>query len=113
MDWDVFWSVLLGMLIIVPLIMIWAFALTDLFGRDDLRGIAKVAWLFAILIFPILGTVIYFLVRPRITPAAAPMYEQAQAGYVAEKLTELTQLKDKGALSAEEYDRQRSRLLSA
>ena len=112
MDWDVFWSVFVVIFIAIPLFMIWAFALMDLFQRDDLRGISKALWLFAILILPILGTAIYFLVRPRIIPSEEPVFEQQRAGYVAEKLTQLTELKDKGAISAEEYDRQRARLLS-
>jgi hypothetical protein len=44
-------------------------------------------------------------------PGGRP-YAQAQAGYVAEKLTQLTELKDKGALTPEECEQQRSRLLS-
>lgn len=112
MDWDVFWSVLFVMFIMVPLFMIWAFALMDLFGRQDLRGIVKVVWLFFILFLPILGTLVYFLVRPRVRVDEVPELAQAQAAFVAEKLTQLTDLRDKGAISAEEYDRQRARLLS-
>jgi hypothetical protein len=112
MDWDVFWSVLFVMFVMIPLFMIWAFAIVDLFQRQDLRGIWKVVWLLVILIFPILGTLVYYLVRPRVLPTEGTVYAQAQAGYVAEKLTQLTELKDKGALSPEEYEQQRSRLLS-
>ena len=113
MDWDVFWSVLFVMFIVIPIFMIWAFAVVDLFNRRDLRGIAKVAWLFGIILFPIVGTLVYFLVRPAELDMQRPEYEQIQAGYVADKLSELTALRDKGALTPEEFERQRARLLSA
>lgn len=114
MDWDVFWSVLVVMFIVIPLFMIWAFAIVDLFQREDLRGIVKVAWLLFIIVLPIIGTVVYFLVRPKVPMgvASSAEFEQAQAGYVAEKLTQLLELREKGAITPEQYETQRSRLLS-
>jgi multidrug resistance efflux pump len=38
--------------------------------------------------------------------------EQAQAGSPADELHKLAELKDKGALSAEEFDRAKSKLLA-
>jgi hypothetical protein len=71
MNWDAFWSVLVVVPIIVPLFIIWGFAVTDLFARSDLGGLAKVLWLFAIIFFPIVGTLVYYI------PAAAQMlYER-------------------------------------
>ena len=64
MDWDVFWSVLVVMFIIVPLLMIWGFTIVDLFTRPDIRGITKALWLFGIVFFPIIGTIAYFVTRP-------------------------------------------------
>jgi hypothetical protein len=61
--WDVFWAVLIVMFIIIPLVMLWAFALVDLFMRRDIRW-GKVLWLIAIIFLPILGPIIYLLVRP-------------------------------------------------
>jgi len=119
MNWDVFWAVLFVMFVMVPLFMIWAFAIVDLFQRTDLRGWVKVLWLLGILIFPILGTLVYYLVRPPLPAGASKYgmadteYERAQAGYVVDKLTELTALRDRGAISPDEYEQQRSRLLSA
>jgi len=50
-------------LIFIPLIMLWVFALADLFRRDDLGGGWKVLWLFAIIVLPIIGVIIYFFTR--------------------------------------------------
>ena len=64
MNWGVFWSILLVLFIFLPLLMIWIFAIVDLFGRMDIGGLAKVLWLLAIVFIPILGTVGYFIFRP-------------------------------------------------
>jgi membrane protein implicated in regulation of membrane protease activity len=64
MDWTVFWGIMLILLVFLPLLMIWMFAIVDLFGRADIGGFGKVLWLLAILFLPILGTLMYYLFRP-------------------------------------------------
>lgn len=108
MDWDVFWSVLVVMFIVIPLLMIWGFTVVDLFTRPDLRGISKVLWLFGIVFFPIIGTIAYFLTRP-----AYPMPRKTDADVVVDTLTRLNVLHDSGQLSDAEYAHQRERLLMA
>ena len=89
MDWDVFWSVLFVVFIVIPIFMIWIFAIADLFMRPDIRGFTKVLWLFGIIFFPMLGTILYFLTRPAVPEARgmgpvgygyppSPTYTQAQ-----------------------------------
>lgn len=70
MNWGTFWAILLVMVIFLPLLMIWLFAIVDLFGRTDLGGLAKVLWLLAIVFVPILGTVFYFIFRPIFAPSS-------------------------------------------
>ena len=62
-----FVELLIILFIFIPLIMLWVFALVDLFARPDLGGGAKVLWMFLIIFLPLLGVLIYFLTRP--TPA--------------------------------------------
>ena len=63
-----FWDVVLGsfliMFIIIPIILLWVFALADLFRRTAMSAISRVLWLLAIVLFPIFGPLIYLLVRP-------------------------------------------------
>ena len=61
--WDVIWASFIIMFVFVPLTMLWVFALMDLFGRRDLRWL-KVSWLVFIVFVPILGPLVYLLVRP-------------------------------------------------
>jgi hypothetical protein len=46
----------------MPLIMLWVYALSDLFMRRDIRW-EKVLWLVVIVFIPIFGSLIYLLVR--------------------------------------------------
>ena len=62
--WDVIWASFIILFVFVPLVMLWVFALVDLFGRRDLRWL-KVVWLLVIIFIPILGPLIYLLVRPQ------------------------------------------------
>ena len=64
MDWTVFWGAMLIGLVFLPLLMIWMFAIVDLFGRADIGGFGKVLWLLAIVFLPILGTLVYYAFRP-------------------------------------------------
>jgi hypothetical protein len=62
--WDVIWASTIIFFIFIPLVMLWSFALLDLFTRRDI-GLQKVLWLIFIIWVPILGAIIYLLVRPQ------------------------------------------------
>jgi uncharacterized RDD family membrane protein YckC len=59
-----FIEVLILLFIFIPLVLLWAFALVDLFGRPDLSGWSKAIWLLVIILIPILGALIYIGTRP-------------------------------------------------
>jgi hypothetical protein len=102
------------MFIALPLLFIWAFAIVDLFTRHELSGFAKFLWLMFIIFLPLLGTLFYYLFRPAaVAYDASPDMASARAGYVAEKLTQLNDLKEKGVISQAEFDKQRQRVLAA
>lgn len=61
--WDVIWATFIVMFVFVPLVLLWMFALLDLFVRRDLRW-RKVVWLAVIVFLPLLGPIVYLLVRP-------------------------------------------------
>ena len=54
----------------LPIILVWLFALADLFIRRDLAVRARVLWLLAIILIPLLGPLVYLLFR-----ASAPSAE--------------------------------------
>lgn len=59
-----FWNVFFILLIWVPLIMLWVFALADIFQRDDLGGGSKALWVAVVILLPFFGTLIYLISRP-------------------------------------------------
>jgi len=56
------WIVMLCFLI--PVVILWGYAIVSLIGRRDLGIGAKLLWLLGILIVPIIGAVLYFMLRP-------------------------------------------------
>jgi hypothetical protein len=49
---------------IIPVVILWGYAIVSLLGRRDLGIGAKLLWLIGILIVPIIGSVLYFMLRP-------------------------------------------------
>jgi hypothetical protein len=112
-----FWGAFFLMLIFIPLIMLWVFTLMDIFQRSDLSGWAKALWVILVLILPIFGMLIYFIVRPTLPEdiAAQEEYRQmrdiSQAADVTDKLHKLSELRDKGDITQEEFDKQKAKLM--
>ncbi len=65
------WIVLLCFL--VPVVILWGYAIVSLLTRADLGLGAKLLWLVGILILPIIGSITYFMLRP------APQEQQRRA----------------------------------
>jgi len=92
--WDVFWL----LLIFIPLLLIWTFAIVDIFQREDLTGWRKTVWIVVVLLLPFIGTFLYLIFRPRdVTPDRT--------------ISILSDLHERGALSDEEYAAEMTRLL--
>ena len=96
----------------------------DLFRDHELSGVAKAVWVFFLVFLPFLGVLLYLIVRgdgmrDRTIKAQAEAkqhfdsYVREQAHTTpADELHKLNELKEKGALSAEEFDRAKSKLLA-
>lgn len=120
-----FWQVFLMLMIFVPLIMLWVFTLVDLFQRSDLSGVAKALWAIAIVLLPLVGMLIYFILRdseaPTVDdlPASAPSIQSAPDGSptgaadVADQLERLAELRDVSILTDDEFQREKDKLLGS
>lgn len=111
------------------LFIVWIFLIftifTDLFRSHDVGGWGKTFWVLLILFLPLLGVLIYLIVRggsmhERAAAAAASQeaamkeYIQQAAGTspsVADELEKLAALRDAGTISAEDFAAQKARLL--
>jgi hypothetical protein len=98
--------------------------LTDLFRDHALSGWAKAVWVLFLVFIPFLGALIYLIargggMRDRALKAQAEAkhhmdaYIQAQAhSSPADELHKLNDLKDKGAISSEEFEKAKAKLLA-
>jgi Phospholipase_D-nuclease N-terminal/Short C-terminal domain len=98
--------------------------LGDLFRDHELSGVAKAVWVFFLVFLPFLGVLLYLIVRGNGMRDRAIKHqadakkefdsyvqEQAHTGSPADELHKLNDLKEKGAISAEEFDRAKAKLL--
>lgn len=115
-----FWGVI-GWIFWVFLLALWFYLLIvifmDLFSRHDLSGWAKAAWTIGIIIFPLVGILIYLITRPKPTPeevAEAQAAEARAAGVTAaDQLTQISALHDQGKLSDEEYAAEKKKIIGS
>jgi hypothetical protein len=104
-----FWETFFLFLIFLPLLLVWTFALFDIFRRDDLRGALKALWVAVVILLPFVGTIVYLIVRPAgATPEERELL--AAAGGAAE-LQVLADLHDRGKLTDAEFSAEKARLL--
>ena len=112
----------------VFLFVIWLFLLIeiliDLFRSHDVSGWMKALWLIFILIFPLVGVIVYLIVRGgtmrRHQQESAKAAQQEFVSYVqqtagtstADQLATLATLKESGALTDAEFEAQKAQLLS-
>ena len=110
--WDVFWL----LVIYLPLLFMWGFALLDIFRRQDLGGGGKALWMLVVLFLPWLGTVLYLVFRPADARSQQSWLFDQPGGYTptpAADLAVLADLHDRGKLDDAEFAAGKQQLLGA
>ena len=119
-----FWTIFM-----VFLWVIWFWILItvfiDIFRSHDLSGWAKMLWFVFVLFFPLIGVLVYLIVRGgkmhERTVRQAQQQEEQFRGYVqevagsessADQLAKLADLRDRGVITAEEFDREKAKILT-
>ena len=119
-----FWTIFL-----IFLWVIWFWILItvfiDIFRSHDLSGWAKMLWFVFVLFFPLIGVLVYLIVRGgKMHERAARQAQQQEEqfrGYVqevagsesvADQLAKLADLRDRGVITAEEFDREKAKVLA-
>jgi thiol:disulfide interchange protein len=96
-------------------IIIWT--LIDNFRRSDHSGWAKAGWTFLIIALPLLGVLVYLVVRPTdVEPMGFGSNDYAYRDPPVDTTTQLTQLaelREKGVLNEHEFEAQKQKLLNA
>ena len=119
---NTFWENFFLFLIFLPLALIWAFALIDIFRRDDIGGGWKAVWVACVILVPFVGTLIYLITRPAgatkeervaIDEASRDFVAKYSPSTTAEQLQMLSDLHDRGKLTDDEFAAEKARLLGA
>ena len=109
--------------------MIWFWILItvfiDIFRSHDLSGWGKALWFLFVLIIPLIGVLVYLIVRggsmhDRAVQQAQHQdeqfrsYVQETAGSTssADQLAKLVDLRDRGVITAEEFEREKAKILA-
>lgn len=119
--WDLLWFTLF-------FIWIWLFivVVADVFRSHDLGGFAKALWVIFVIVMPILGVLVYLIARghkisehamanAKAQDAAMRAYVQqaASTGGPAAELETLAGLRDRGAITEEEFQAQKAKVLGS
>jgi membrane protein implicated in regulation of membrane protease activity len=113
----VFWTILeIFLWVIWFWILITVFI--DIFRSQDLSGGAKALWFLFVLFIPLIGVLVYLIARGSkmhehaARQAQAYVQETASSGTTADQLAKLADLRDRGVITAEEFDREKSKILA-
>lgn len=124
-----FWTMLWFFLWIAWLVALFQI-IGDIFNSDDLGGGGKALWLFFVILLPLLGVLIYLIARgggmqrraidkARAQRESYESYLRETAGSAAvgsggsaDELAKLAELRDRGVISADEFERQKAKVLA-
>ncbi len=122
---NLFWSMFIFFLWVIWIwILIMVFI--DIFRSHDLSGVAKALWFLFVLILPLIGVLVYLIARGSKMHEHAARQAQQQdrefRAYVqeaagsqssADQLAKLADLRDRGVITAEEFEREKAKVLQA
>jgi hypothetical protein len=121
--WDVFWFIVISFLFLSYLILFFQ-VVGDLFRDREVSGAMKVIWIVALIVFPFLSLLIYLLTRGKgMAERQAQQAQDAQkafdayvkqaagTGGAASELANAKSMLDSGAISAEEYEKLKAKIL--
>jgi ABC-type multidrug transport system fused ATPase/permease subunit len=122
-----FWTIFIIFLWVIWIwILIWVFI--DIFRSQDLSGWAKALWFLFVLLIPLIGVLVYLIARggsmneraaqqARQQNQEFPSYVQEAAAdspaNTADQLAKLADLRDRGVISTQEFERQKAKILAA
>ena len=120
-----FWTILE---IFLWVLWIWVliYVFIDIFRSHDLSGWSKALWFLFVLFIPLIGVLVYLIVRGGSMQERAQQQAQQQdqefrryvqdaagSGNTADQLTKLAHLRDRGVITADEFERQKAKVLAS
>ena len=119
-----FWTILE---IFLWVLWIWVliYVFIDIFRSRDLSGWAKALWFIFVLFIPLIGVLVYLIARGGKMHERAVQQAQQQerefrtyvqdaagSGNTADQLSKLADLRDRGVITPEEFEREKAKVLA-
>ena len=119
-----FWTILE---IFLWVLWIWVliYVFIDIFRSHDLSGWARALWFLFVLFIPLIGVLVYLIARgdkmheravrqvqQQDREARQYIQEAAGSGSTADQLTKLADLRDRGVITADEFESQKAKILA-
>jgi hypothetical protein len=101
MPW--FWQAVLFVIFVVPVIVLFAYGAWDVIRRHDAGVAHKALWLILFIVLPIVGPLIYLIIRPPGTTDRENKMAEGKAS-ATQELMALASLHDRGKLTDQEYE---------
>ncbi len=116
---NLFWTMFIFFLWVIWIwILIWVFI--DIFRSRDLSGWAKALWFLFVLFIPLIGVLVYLIARGGSMQERAAQQQDADfrsyassPASTADQLAKLADLRDRGVISAEDFEREKAKVLAA
>jgi hypothetical protein len=120
----VFWTMLWFFLFVIWLMLLFR-VFADIFRSKDMGGFAKTLWVLFVIIVPFLGVLVYVIARGHSMAQRDVESMQAQqeafdayvrqtagTGSTAGELEKLVDLRDRGVITEQEFQAQKTKLLA-
>ena len=119
-----FWTILE---IFLWVIWIWIliYVFIDIFRSRDLSGWGKALWFIFVLFIPLIGVLVYLIARggkmqehavqaqrQQDQEVRAYVQEAAGSGSTADQLAKLADLRDRGVITPQEFEREKAKILA-
>ena len=123
--WDFFWFIISFFLLMAYLVVLFQI-LTDLFRDRETSGWLKAVWVFCLIIFPLITSLVYLIARGQSMAerniAAVKAAQAGQEDYIrsvsggasspADEIGRAKALLDSGAISQQEFDALKAKALA-
>ena len=121
--WDVVWFICISFLFVAYLMVLFTI-FGDLFRDKEMSGFGKAAWVIALIVFPLISSLVYLVVRGRgmserqVETAKAMKAQQdayikdvAGKASPADQIAQARAMLDAGVITQTEYDRLKEKAL--
>lgn len=95
---------------IVGVFVLWVWALIDIITSKFREDLIQVIWLLVVFFLPFIGVILYLLIGKSMKRVSDVVMEDCSSKY--DQLAKIKELLDNGAISQEEFDAEKQKILN-